>query len=358
VIEHTWRRWPVVVAVATGMLLTGVTLGFGLASGIDWQRFVESYTLTNLVLGLAFLASGAPITWLTRNIVGPLLMAAGLCHLISAAATMIAVFGLDADWPTSAVRALSTFSNGPWQFGIGLLFPLALLLFPDGRLPSRRWAWVAWLIVISGAFQAVTGMLADGSSFSDSPEANSILSVGLELSKAVILIAGIASDAAYLLVIGALVRRFIRGDERTRRQVMWLILALLIILALNVERLLTGDGPILLLLSVVLIPIALAIAIVRYQLFDIRLVLSRTLLYALTIAAVIALYVAVVAGFTLLVPSSAQRSVSIAAAIIVALLFAPLRSFCAADDQSRVLRNPLRPRPDRVADRRGAAPRR
>ena len=42
------------------MLLTGVTLGFGLASGIAWQRFVESYTLTNLVIGLAFLASGAP----------------------------------------------------------------------------------------------------------------------------------------------------------------------------------------------------------------------------------------------------------------------------------------------------------
>jgi len=326
VIERTWSRRPVVVVVATGTLLTGVTLGFGLASGIDWQGLVESYTLTNLVIGLAFLASGAPVAWLTRNVVGPLLMAAGLCHLISAAATMIATFGLNADWSISAIRTLSTFSTGPWQLGIGLLFPLALLLFPDGRLPSRGWAWVVWLIVIGGAFQAVTGVLADGSSFSDSPRSDSILSIGLELSETVVLIAGIASDAAYLLVIGAMVWRFIRGDERTRRQVMWLILALLIVLALNVERLLTGDGPILLLLSVMLIPIALAIAIVRYQLFDIRLVLSRTLLYALTIAAVIALYVAIVAGFALLVPWSAQRSVSIAAAIVVALLFAPLRS--------------------------------
>jgi two-component system, NarL family, sensor kinase len=326
VTEHGWSHWPVVVAVATGTLLTGVTLGFGLASGIDWQRFVESYTLTNLVIGLAFLASGVPVAWLTRNVVGPLLMAAGLCHLISAAATMIAVFGLNADWPTSAIRALSTFSNGPWQLGIGLLFPLALLLFPDGRLPSRRWAWVAWLIVLSGAFQAVTGVISDGSSFSDSPEANSILSIGLELSEPVVLVAGIASDAAYLLVIGALVWRFIRGDERTRRQLMWLILALLIICALNVERFLTGDGPILLLVSVVLIPIALAIAIVRYQLFDIRVVLSRTLLYGLTIAVVIAIYIGVVAGLMLLVPSNAQRSVSVAAAIIVAFLFAPVRS--------------------------------
>ena len=324
--EHAWSRWPVVVAVATGTLLTGVTLGFGLASGIDWQRLVESYTLTNLVIGLAFLASGVPVAWLTRNVVGPLLMAAGLCHLISAAATMIAVFGLSADWPTSAIRALSTLSNGPWQFGIGLLFPLALLLFPDGRLPSRRWVWVAWLIVLSGAFQAVTGVLSDGSSFSDSEGANSILSIGLELPEAAVLIAGIASDAAYLLVIAALVWRFIRGDERTRRQLMWLILALLIIIALNTERFLTGDGPILLLLSVLLIPIALAIAIVKYQLFDIRVVLSRTVLYGLTIAVVIAIYVGVVAGLTLLVPSNAQRGVSVAAAIIVAFLFAPVRA--------------------------------
>ena len=146
------------------------------------------------------------------------------------------------------------------------------------------------------------------------------------MPEAVVLIAGIASDAAYLLVIAALVWRFIRGDERTRRQLMWLILALLIIIALNTERFLTGDGPILLLLSALLIPIALAIAIVRYELFDIRVVLSRTLLYGLTIAVVIAIYVGVVAGLTLLVPSNAQRSVSVAAAIMVAFLFAPLRS--------------------------------
>lgn len=309
-----------------GTLLTGVTLGFGLASGIGWQGFVDSYALTNLVIGLAFLASGVPVAWLTRNVVGPLLIGAGLCHLLSAAATMTAVFGLDASSPHATIGILSTCSTGAWQLGIGLLFPLALLLFPDGHLPGRGWVWVAWLIVLSGAFQAVTGVLSDGSSFSDSTEANSILSIGLVLPESVVLIAGIASDAAYLLVIGTLVWRYIRGDERTRRQVMWLILAMLIIVALNVERLLTGDGPILLLLSVVLIPIALAIAIVRYELFDIRFALSRTLLYGLTVALVIAVYVGVVAGLTLLVPSNAERSISVAAAIVAAFLFAPVRA--------------------------------
>ena len=138
---------------------------------------------------------------------------------------------------------------------------------------------------------------------------------------------------------------------------MWLILALLIILALNVERLLTGDGPILLLLSVVLIPVALAIAIVRYQLFDIRIVLSRTLLYGLTIAVIIAVYVGIVAGLTLLVPSNAQRSVSVAAAIVVAFLFAPLRSLVQRMI-NRAFYGTRSDLPDRMADRRRAASRR
>ncbi len=173
----------------------------------------------------------------------------------------------------------------------------------------------------------------------------------------VVLIAGIASDAAYLLVIFSLVWRFIRGDERTKRQLMWLILALLIIFALNVERFLTGDGPILLLLSVVLIPIALAIAIVRYQLFDIRVVLSRTLLYGLTIAVIIAAYVGIVAGLTLpgavecpakrLRRRSDHRCVPVCTSAVA----------CAADDQPRLLRHPVRPRADGVADRPRAAAR-
>ena len=115
------------------------------------------------------------------------------------------------------------------------------------------------------------------------------------------------------------------------------------------------DGPILLLLSVVLIPIALAIAIVRYQLFDIRVVLSRTLLYGLTIAVVIAD-----------LRRSRRRSHAPGAIECPAKRLrrrgdhcgVPVRATavpCAADDQPRVLRHPVRPRPNRVADRRRAA---
>ena len=212
--------------------------------------FVESYTLTNLVIGLAFLASG------TDRLADAQYRRAAPCWRWAVPSD---IGGRDddcglrprrglADLP---IRALSTFSNGPWQLGIGLLFPLALLLFPDGHLPSRRWMWVAWLIVLSGAFQAVTGYSPTGRR-SATPQRPLD---PLHRARA----AGggrphrrDCQRCRVLLVIGALVWRFIRGDERTRRQVMWLILALLIILALNVERLLTGDGPILLLLGVLI----------------------------------------------------------------------------------------------------------
>ena len=320
-------RQTIGALAAVGTILVGVTIGFGLAAGAGWQRFIDTYALTNLVFGVAFLAAGLPIVWSVRNIVGPLLVASGLVHLTSAAATMIAVLGLDEAWPSPVIRTLSTLSTGPWQLGIALLFPLAVLLFPDGHLPSRRWAPAAWLIVVSGAFQMITGVLSDESGFGPSPQTDSILSIELELPDMVVDVAGAASGLGFLLAIAALVRRYVGGDDRTRRQLMWLILAMIAMLGLNAQRFVTGNGPILLLLTSVLVPIAIAIAIVRYELFDIRLVLSRTLLYGLTLAVTIAVYAGIVAGASLLMPATSERNASIGAVVVVAILFAPLRTF-------------------------------
>ncbi|HEX6233360.1 MAG TPA: hypothetical protein VFZ63_09545 [Jiangellaceae bacterium] len=74
-----------------------------------------------------------------------------------------------------------------------------------------------------------------------------------------------------------------------------------------------------------LVPVAIGIAIVRYELFDIRLVLSRTILYALTLSAVVAVYAVIVTTVSLLVPADDERGVQILAAIVVAIGFNPLR---------------------------------
>ena len=96
-------------------------------------------------------------------------------------------------------------------------------------------------------------------------------------------------------------------------------------LVVNLQRWFTGDGPILLLLSVAFVPVAIAIAIVRHGLLDIRLVLSRALLYGLLVGVVIAVYAGLVAGLSALVPADADRTVAVAAALVVAFAFNPLR---------------------------------
>ncbi|WP_433350764.1 sensor histidine kinase [Microtetraspora malaysiensis] len=321
-------RWGVGGALAAGTGLTLCAAVFAVAARTTWPIFVQSYTLTNLAIGFGFLASGGFVAWFRpRNVIGVLFLVSGLGHLTTAAAGMAELHAIHSGAPTPLVRGLSAVYTAAWQVGIGWLFLLALLLFPDGRLPSRRWRPVAWLITVNGVYQLGTGVLSDGSPFGDGRAVSSILSVGLAVPESVDIGMAVAGAAATLLVIASLVLRYVRGDEGTRRRLLWLILAVLAMLVLNGQRWITGDGPILFLLSFVLIPVAIGIAIVRYELFDIRLALSRTLLYGMTIAVIIAMYAGIVAGFSLLVPEGALRGASVAAAIVVAIGFTPLRLF-------------------------------
>lgn len=325
VTQRAGARARVGWAAPAGAALVVIAVVAAVTAGMPPAQLVSSYALTNLVIGVSLLASGEPVTRATRNPVGPLLVAAGTSHLLSAAATTAAVAALASGWPAALVRSFSTVSTGAWQVGLGLLFPLALLLFPDGQLPGARWRGVAWLIIVSGTFQAATGVLSSGTSFSDDRAADSIVSIDLQLPSRVTDAAGSVSTVAFLLAVAALVRRAVRGDDRTRRQLMWPMLALVIILVLNLQRTVTGDGPVLLLLSTALIPAAMAIAIVRPDLLDIKILLSRTVLYSLTAGLVVLVYGAAVFVVTSRLPSAVERDAIIGAAVIVSVLFAPLR---------------------------------
>ncbi len=94
-----------------------------LAGGIGWNLLVSSYTLTNLVIGLTFLASGIVIAWFRpQNVVGRLFIVAGLGPLLSAAGATLGWYADQAGWPTPLVRALGgTLATGAWQLGVAAL---------------------------------------------------------------------------------------------------------------------------------------------------------------------------------------------------------------------------------------------
>jgi len=323
------RRYWVPLGAGGAALLVAVAVAGGAALGWRWADYVASYTFTNLLIGVAFLVSGSMIGWhRPRNAVGWLFALAGAAHLVSAASYPLVLLGVDGGWPAPLVRALSSLFTGAWPLGLTTLALVALLRFPDGELPGRpRMLWrvaEAWIIV-TGVLSSATAVLSPAPLVADAPPTVSLIAVeGFPAARVDELTSLLGAPTAFI-VIAAFVVRWRRGGDRIRRQLLWLLLAFFAMLLLNSQRWLTNDGPILLLASTVFIPVAIAIAIVRERLLDIRLVWSRTLSYSLLILLVVGLYAGLVALATLVVPRGADRWVTIVAAVTVALVFAPLR---------------------------------
>lgn len=222
---------------------------------------------------------------------------------------------------------MTTVYIGAWQLGIGLCFYIAILLFPTQRLPSFRWRPMLWLTVGGGVYQLGTGILSPAR-FNDDPRAVSIISIGLDVThKTYNDVMGFLNMVVTVALLASLAIRYRRGTEQVKRQILWLLLALIAFVLINLQRWVTGDGPILLLLSIVLIPIAIGVAIVRYELFDIRLVVSHTLVYAATVAVIVAAYAGLVALLSLIISDQMRRGVPISAALVVAIVFNPVRLF-------------------------------
>lgn len=309
-----------------GAALAAATLIQVIVMGLGWNEVVESYTLTNLVVGCGFVGSGVLIGLSKpRNAVAWIFLAGGLGHLTTASLGPVIMFGVDQGWPETLTRSLATVFLCAWQLGLGGLFLLALLLFPDGRLPSPRWRPLAWAIAGLTVLQVSLGALGDGRLFGEA--SSSILSIGLVLPSPLQSIVFAVTSGVFLLTIASLVVRYVKGTETARLQLLWLILALIAMLVINSQRWVTGDGPVLLLLSFTLVPVAIAVAIARYRLLDIRLVVSRTLLYLSVSMLAIAVFAGLIAGSSFLVPEDAGRGVAVAAALAVAIGFNPARVF-------------------------------
>jgi two-component system NarL family sensor kinase len=312
-------------AGGVGVALLALTVIGTAAAGLTVPDLLELYIVTNLAIGVAMLGSGIAIALGARgNAVGILFRIGGLGHLASAAGYVLAILGDGAGWPELVVRALMSVFLAGWLLGLGGPFVLALLLFPDGRLVSPRWRPVAIGMLALCVVQLVV-TLVDATPPTGPVTATSLLAV-VPLPEDVILVLGIVVTGSIAVSLAALIVRYIRGDDALERRLLWLILAVLVALVVNLQRWLTGDGPVVLLLAFLLVPVAMAIAIVRPQLFDVRLVVSRAITYGVLVVLVVGLYVGLVAGVSLLVPDDADRVVAIGAALVVALAFAPLRS--------------------------------
>ena len=162
-----------------------------------------------------------------HNPIGWLFAAGGVAQSTAAFAAPLLFLLHQAAAPIAVQRLVITIFSWSWPWSIGLFLPLALLLFPDGRPLSRGWRWVVIAVIITSPLFAVEMGAAP-----DAPEPS--FPVGyltipfydrLQPLWTLTELRGLASS---VLALVALFVRYRRGTETQRRQLLWLLLALLV----------------------------------------------------------------------------------------------------------------------------------
>ena len=180
-------------------------------------------------------------------------------------------------------------SHWAWAPGLGLLLTFVPLLFPDGRLPSRRWRPVAWLsaipIVVIPVLTAVALWSWRGPALLD-PDG---VSQAIGALNAVLFPAYVLMLGCGLACLAALLLRFRRARGIERQQLKWLLFAcaVTITILLVVQPNTSNEWKLGVLLALPLfpsVPVAAGVAILRYRLFEIDRIINRTLVYGLLTA--------------------------------------------------------------------------
>ncbi len=313
------------LAAALGGLALAEVLAGIVASAVvgwSWADALEAFVVSNAVMGSAFAGCGAILAWhRPRNPIGWLFLVGGLMQATAAAMAPLSLLLLQTGGPVGLIRLVLTMLAWSWPWAIGLCIPLALLLFPDGRLPSPGWRPVAIGVVVTAPLFNLE--MGSGPATNDLglPPAYLILPFYDALQPL-----WTATEIRNLVAVGlalvALGVRYRRGTETARRQLLWLMLAVIVALAATIPWGLVAGTPIVVLFAIPLIPVAVTVAIVRHRLLDIRLALSRALAWLLLSLAVLVAYGALVALLDRYV--SAQLGRSALVTVVLVLVAAPI----------------------------------
>ena len=285
------------------------------------------------VIGIgSFAGVGAMLcTRVPANSIGVLLLAAGTT-LVAAV-----VIGTYADagalqvppWPGSGLARRIGDAMFIYPFVIALIG--VPLVFPDGRLPSPRFRWVVGIAIADMVAWTILGTLLDQQARRSDP-ALAALAPLFGAVETFVLVATLVSFGAAVMAVSL---RFRRGDPVQRQQVKWLAADVgLAAIVLPVSLLLTDMNPALAdalsslaILAMFALPIVIAIAVLRYRLYEIDRIISRTIGWAIVTGVLVAVFVVVVVTLqAVLAPLTHENTLAVAASTLVAFaLFQPLR---------------------------------
>jgi signal transduction histidine kinase len=263
------------------------------------------------------------------NRIGWLLCAAGLVTSFSSLAGAIGYWGILARPGSIGAAPLAEWAADTlYTPTIPLTTTFLFLLFPDGHLPSRRWRPVLWASAVGAALGMLGNAIAP-SLYGLDTIVNPVLPAPRTASEIVGGIGFLLVMVSLLASIVALVMRFRRARGEAREQLKWFAFAALLTLVFAVPALVLDDVPaplyILASFAALCIPLAVAIAILRYHLYDIDVVINKTLVFTSLFGFITAVYVVLVVGVGSALGHADDPALSIGATALVALAFQPMR---------------------------------
>jgi hypothetical protein len=302
----------------------GVTV-IGLAVALALPSAEQDEGVWSLVAALVFALSFATVGALVAsrrpaNPIGWIMCGAGLAYAVGGVSVSYVESTLAAGDDDVLRSAADWVSGWVWMLGIGPAVTFLPLLFPNGRLPSERWRPVAWAAAVG------LGVMVAGLAL---PDAWKPAEVAAGVGGLLIVLSAIAS-------IASLAFRFRRAPHVERSQLKWLTYAAALVGVAVVAGVLaeatvgTSDefSNTLVSASIATLPVCIGIAILRHRLYDIDVVINRTLVYGALTATLAAAYLGIVLLLQLaLSPLTEDSGLAIAGSTLaVAALVQPMRA--------------------------------
>jgi hypothetical protein len=330
-----WLAWSL-AALSVMMFVAAIALHV-LARSVDspgeWSTLGAVGRVLSFLPFLAFPLVGALVaSRRPRNWVGWILLADGLLWTFGTVLDSYRVYGLARPGSVPFSGAVHALGQWLWVPAVGLFAVYLILLFPDGRLPSRRWRPLAWF---SGAVMVLLSAgIGKPFGLEQYPWVSDALPVVLALLPLCILASAVS-----------LVLRYRRAGTEVREQIKWVAFAALFVgvqfvidigaSLLLVPMTASGREPAWLALLDQVgfimfagVPIAVGIAVLKYRLYDIDVIINRALVYGSLTATLVALYFGgIVVLQRLFVALTGQQSTLavVASTLAIAALFNPLR---------------------------------
>jgi signal transduction histidine kinase len=261
-----------------------------------------------------------------RNAIGWVFIIAGAALALASFGQAYALHVLVAD-PGSlpAGRALAWLSNVLWPIPLVCL-TLLFLLFPTGHLPSPRWRPVVWLVGVILVLLTTASLILATASWSDPFEGINVAagSVG-DIARAAIVIAALAEIVALLLSVVSLVFRYRSSAGAERLQLKWFVSAAAVAAVAFSVGFFFDSAVVsaIVSISLVFLYVAIGIAMLKHNLYEIDLIINKTITYSAIAAFITAIYVIVVVVIGAFI--GVTEGVSLIATAVVAVAFQPIR---------------------------------